>query len=294
MDERDSVVNLPSSTKGVLRPDEIADVAGLVRDHEVSPALIPFVECYWSVRWQLPSGHAHRAEVLSHPSVNVSVESGDGPRFGHELPAVLLHGVVTRRFSVDLVGSGRVTAVKFRPGGFTALTGHPPLVDAVHRLSELTGIDMAGIAPDVLREDSDGERAAALDQALLPLARDPDERYLELLAIVDEMQTDRTLLRVAAVAARSGRTVRSLQRLFDAFVGVGPKWVLARYRLHEAVAAIDAGEVTDLAALAASLGWFDQAHFNRDFRNVAGLTPGAYLRRAKTEATADRRPAAVR
>ncbi len=42
----------------------------------------------------------------------------------------------------------------------------------------------------------------------------------------------------------------------------------------------DAGGVGDLAGLAASLGWFDQAHFSRDFRAVTGTTPSAYLRRA--------------
>lgn len=73
-------------------------------------------------------------------------------------------------------------------------------------------------------------------------------------------------------------------------MGVGPKAVLARYRLQDAVAAIDAGLVggdgsrgsdgerfEDLAALAASLGWFDHAHFCRDFRDVVGTTPSAYL-----------------
>jgi hypothetical protein len=64
--------------------------------------------------------------VLSHPSVNVSVESGTQPRFGFPMPAVLVHGVVTRRFTVDLAGAGRVSAVKFRPGGFAAFTGVLP------------------------------------------------------------------------------------------------------------------------------------------------------------------------
>ena len=61
---------------------------------------------------------------------------------------------------------------------------------------------------------------------------------------------------------------------------MSPKAVLARYRLQDAAAAIDAGEVDDLAGLAASLGWFDQAHFSREFRSVVGMTPSAYLARA--------------
>ncbi|WP_448621672.1 hypothetical protein [Geodermatophilus sp. URMC 65] len=42
-----------------------------------------------------------------------------------------------------------------------------------------------------------------------------------------------------------------------------------------------AGGVGDLAGLAASLGWFDQAHVSRDFQAVTGTTPSAHLRRAR-------------
>ncbi|WP_209307452.1 helix-turn-helix domain-containing protein [Geodermatophilus sp. DF01-2] len=55
--------------------------------------------------------------------------------------------------------------------------------------------------------------------------------------------------------------------------------MLAGYRLQDAAAAIDDG-TDDLAGLAASLGWFDQAHFSRDFRAVVGTTPSAYLQQA--------------
>ena len=62
---------------------------------------------------------------------------------------------------------------------------------------------------------------------------------------------------------------------------MSPKAVLARYRLPDAAATIDAGEAGDLAGLAASLGWFDQAHFSRDFRSVVGVPPSAYLQQAR-------------
>ncbi len=225
--------------------------AGLRRDYPVAPELAPFVERYWSVRWDRTGCPVFRSEVLGHPCVNVSVESGDRPRFGFELPAVLVHGVATRCSVVDLAGVGRVTAAKFRPGGFVAFT--------------------------------DDRRAAVLDAALAAHAPQPPASYLDLLELVSQMLDDRSLTRVEHVAARGGITVRSLQRLFGTYVGVGPKAVLARYRLHDALAAIDAGE-DDLAGLAASLGWFDQAHFTRDFRAAVGTTPSAYLRQFRVPA----------
>jgi AraC-like DNA-binding protein len=269
------------TTRGLLRPAETEREAALRRDAPVSDALAPFVERYWSVRWDRTGRPPFRSEVLSHPSVNLSVESGTHPRFGVDLPAVLVHGVVTRRFTVDLVGVGRVTAAKFRPGGFTALTGVLPAHNGVTLLGSELDVAAASLLAAVTAEDDDDARAAVLDAALAPLAPAPPAAYLDLLGLLDRMVDDRSLVRVEQVAALGTMSVRSLQRLFAGYVGVSPKAVLARYRLQDAAALIDAGAGDDLAGLATSLGWFDQAHFSRDFRAVVGVTPSAYLRQAR-------------
>lgn len=270
--------------RGVLRPVETGQVAGLRRDAPVAPALEPFVERYWSVRWDRAGLPPFRSDVLSHPSVHVSVESGSAPRFGFPLPAVLVHGVVSRRFSVELSGVGRVTAVKFRPGGFTAFTGTLPARDAVTPLGDELGAAAGRLVRDVLTEEDDAARNVLLDAALAAHAPEPARAYLDLRALIARMVTDRELVRVEQVAALAGTGVRSLQRLFARYVGLSPKSVLARYRLQDAAALIDTGAVDDLAGLAASLGWFDQAHFSREFSAVVGQTPSAYLRRARADA----------
>lgn len=273
-----------ASTRGLLRPTETEQAAHLTREHPVTPALHPFVERYWSVSWDRTDRPPFRSEVLSHPAVNLSVESGSEPRFGFALPAALVHGVVTRRFTVDLIGSGRVTAVKFRPGGYRAFTGDQPPRNSVTRLTRAFGVDPDALTAAVLATDDDAGRAAVLDGALAPLAPEPDGSYLELQGLLGDMVEDRSLVRVDQVAALASCSIRSLQRLFATYLGVSPKSVLARYRLHDAAAAIDAGQVEDLAGLAVSMGWFDQAHFSRDFRAVVGMPPSAYLHRARKSA----------
>ena len=71
-------------------------------------------------------------------------------------------------------------------------------------------------------------------------------------------------------------SARTLQRLFRRYVGVGPKWVLQRYRLHEAAERIADGYDGDWAALALDLGYFDQAHFIKDFKALVGCSPAEY------------------
>jgi AraC-like DNA-binding protein len=117
---------------------------------------------------------------------------------------------------------------------------------------------------------------AAAEDGLAALAGEPDPRYDHLLDVVADMLADRTLLTVAEVGERHGAGVRTLQRLFTHFVGVGPKAVLARYRMHDAVSELDEGWDGTLTDLAHRYGWYDQAHFTRDFTALVGVTPGRY------------------
>jgi transcriptional regulator GlxA family with amidase domain len=157
--------------------------------------------------------------------------------------------------------------------GVTRLAGELPLApDAL----------LAAVTAEAEDEAEDEARAAVLDAALAPLTPEPPGAYLDLLELLDRMVDDRSLVRVEQVAALGAMSVRSLQRSFGSYVGVSPKSVLARYRLQDAAALTDAGEGEDLAAPAVSLGWFDQAHFSRDFRAVVGVPPSVYLRQVRT------------
>ncbi|CAN5339281.1 hypothetical protein BH09MYX1_BH09MYX1_14680 [soil metagenome] len=94
--------------------------------------------------------------------------------------------------------------------------------------------------------------------------------------LVERMAIDRSLLRVEDVAAVASLDVRALQRAFRTYVGVSPKWVIGRYRLHEAAEQLKSVHPPALAELAASLGYADQAHFARDFKLVVGRTPRTF------------------
>ena len=95
-------------------------------------------------------------------------------------------------------------------------------------------------------------------------------------ALVSRITATRRCARVDELAAASGMTVRSLQRLFADYVGVSPKWVMRRARLHEAAERADSGEPVDWALLASDLGYADQAHLTRDFTATLGISPTRY------------------
>ncbi|MDN5783074.1 MAG: helix-turn-helix transcriptional regulator, partial [Luteimonas sp.] len=93
------------------------------------------------------------------------------------------------------------------------------------------------------------------------------------------MVADSPVTRVDELAERCGCSVRALQRLVRRYVGVGPKWLIRRQRIHEAVAELDAGPVQSLAQMAVRLGWYDQSQFARDFTSLVGVSPTTYRNR---------------
>ena len=272
----------PTSTKaGILRPDQLARHVHLERI-ECSPDLSLWVENYWSLRWDLPPGSSYVSSTLPHPACNLSVERGHR-RDEVGADPVVVTGVVTKRFDVTIRDAGWVYAAKFRPGGLAALTGvnARDLRDATVPASEV--LDPA--TTDALRElgpdapSDEGKRH--FDAVLGRLATTPTDNYLLLLDVIATMLDDRSLLKVAQVKEKCGVGTRSLQRLFERYVGVTPKWVLSRYRMHDVVTDLDAGYGGSLADLAAKYGWFDQAHFTREFTDLVAVPPGTYQRQER-------------
>ena len=105
---------------------------------------------------------------------------------------------------------------------------------------------------------------------------DRDPAAEQAARVVALITSDSALQRVDQLSVASGLSVRGLQRMFADYVGVSPKWVMRRARLHQAAARADSGEPVDWAALAADLGYADQAHLIRDFTITIGVSPTRY------------------
>lgn len=179
---------------------------------------------------------------------------------------------------MTLQDRGWVLGVKFRPGGLASLTQtsarllRDVTVAAPRSFPAATVDALASLGPHLSSDECRARADAALDSA----GRSPEPDYATVLGVISTMLHDRSLVRVRQVEQRCGIGARRLQRLFERYVGASPKWVLGRYRIHDAVRDLDAGHYDSLADLAARYGWFDQAHFTREFTALVGVPPGAY------------------
>ncbi|ONM46906.1 helix-turn-helix domain-containing protein [Nocardia donostiensis] len=273
---------VPGDDKGILHPREQARHRTLVR-LPAGPEVGVYVEWYWSVRWDLRGRPPYYAQVLPYPCVNVTFEQTSA-RSG-----AFVNGVCTTKYVRELADSGETFGVRFRAGGFGAFTGLDvgSFRDRAVPLAEVMP-ESGDLADRVLAESGDAGRRRVVEEFLSARTVGEDLNYRLVLRIVETMARDGQLTRVDQVTERFGVPTRRLQRLFRRYIGAGPKWVLRRYRLQDGAHLLARGRIEDLAALAAELGYFDQAHFTREFTAEVGMAPLEYAKsslRSRDEVT---------
>jgi AraC-like DNA-binding protein len=268
-------------TRGVLRsrPERLPiDVARF----EPPADLAPFVEHLWTVHWDLRDWGPHTQEVLPHPSIHWVTERNKSE----------IQGIVRGRFERVMRGRGCVHSVKFKPGAFGAFADkalHPYVSKRVPAV-KLLGPRVRSV-PRRLRDATDAQAFEILCEVLRSFEPKLDAQAELAGKIVDDIARDRSIVSVAQVCDRWEIAPLRLQRLFRRKIGIAPKWVVQRYRLHEVIERVHAeapGSTPPWAALAAELGFTDQAHFARTFRQFVGVTPGQYVRRMREPALSAR------
>lgn len=261
--------DVADSPKGVVDPLAFRQRVRLNR-YQPSAALAGVLDHHWIVEWDLHGQPPFTQRTLPYPCVNVVFDRRQTGIFG----------VVSGAFETTLAEAGRVIGLRFRPGAFRAFFGKPVhlLTDKVLPVSTLLDCDDVQAEEIVLSAQDDAGMAAAAETLLLRVLPPPDPQVERIHTILQMLQQDAGLTQVRDLAERAALSERTLQQMFSEYVGVTPKWVIRRYRLHEAADQLANGATVDLAELAHALGYFDQAHFTRDFRRLVGKAPAEYRR----------------
>ncbi|MGF1647192.1 MAG: helix-turn-helix domain-containing protein [Kineosporiaceae bacterium] len=281
-----------ADSRGIVDPAAMLRRVDFAR-YPAGDALTGLVDWFWSVAWDLPSGEVHDQRVLNHPAGHISIGTLDDTGVPLHPPQGRVYGVLTTTSVRRLTVAGWTVAAKTTVGGLGVLLGRPArgTVDTQFSMSEaLPGVDAGRLVADVIASTDHPTRVEVLREALerLVAGRDPsvvaEARHVAEVAALAER--DRTVCRIEHLAEAADVSVRTLQRLFDVHVGVPPSFVIRRWRIIEAAeaarrAAEHGEDWRGWAAVAADLGYSDQAHLTRDFHRHLGTTPAAYVTRLR-------------
>lgn len=243
--------------------------------------LAPYIEHYWAV-YATPESPVDL-------SVDVFVDGRADLIFNVGAPytrEVLHRGRrLVRRSNLDAQrlepirivqrGDVVVTGVRFRTAGLS-----PFVRRSLH--------DWNGAL--VVPSEAFGSEVARLERALAESARDVEAQgraldaffvgRLELtpsrqsvLALTAEIERAPGAVRIDALLAARGASVRHVNRLFRQHLGFGPKTLARIARFQRALTMLQRPYEGTMGELAAACGYYDQSHFVRDFRRFSGAPP---------------------
>ncbi|HEX2450758.1 MAG TPA: helix-turn-helix domain-containing protein [Gemmatimonadales bacterium] len=240
------------------------------REYAPAPDLAHLVRCFWHITANNAPPTLNR--ICPDGCADIVV-TGDG-----EARAI---GTMRSPMLMTVAGRVDIFGVRFQPGEALAFFDLPldTLTDGIAGMDDLgwrsgstLGDQVASAGPSALRvaimERLLRARRAACRRGDTPAALRAAIRLLERRDGVGLQQ----------VRNATGASQRTLERQFREMVGLSPKAFGRVARFRRALRDVHRHPRLPYAALAAEAGYADQAHFIREFRSFAGITPAAYVR----------------
>jgi AraC-like DNA-binding protein len=246
-----------------------------------SPPLDAFISSFWyceneprpfALERVLPSGAAQLIVNLKE----------DQTRIYHPAAATtagtVLSGISSRYTIIDTLEQECVAGIAFRPGGTVPFFPLPAceLCDTDIPLEFLWGRSRAAeLREQLLTARTAESRLDVLDRAMLETYTVRTLHPAVRLALETFGQYP-DALRIADLADSAGLSSKRFIEHFKSSVGLPPKQYWRLLRFQHALARAERGRCVDWTRIALDCGYFDQAHFIRDFRSFAGITPTGY------------------
>ena len=244
--------------------------------------LRPYVQSFWSFRRPAPL-LTFREEYM-HPrgGFGVVFNFGDPVFLDGRLvkEPLFLDGANTLSRKMGFIGRVDLVGIRFREGGAYPFLGVPlhELRDAFTLLDVLDRRQLLTLHDRLTETAVLAHRFQLLDQWLLARLAQGQTRSLLIPPSLARLQAQAGQLPIPQLAEELAVSQRQLERLFQLQVGMTPKQYARLVRVETARLALKQHREST-TRLAVDLGFYDQAHFIREFRSVIGMTPTAYKKR---------------
>lgn len=244
-----------------------------LRRYLPSPHLANLIEQFWFVNWNLPLGKTHIQQNLPDPNFHLVINR-------HSLKIM---APISKKHSYKMQGKGHITGVKFRVGALKQYLSSPisSYIDAELSTADVFNINSLLMLKNLENTYSDRGKIKIIEKLLQPyssaLSLTPTAKSLaranKLILLIKSTPEITT---VEYLSQHTHISVRAIQRCFKEFIGFTPKWIIRKYRLHQALEALKNEQIC-MADIAMQLDYTDQSHLIRDFKEIIGVTPAAYL-----------------
>jgi len=249
-----------------------------------SAKLAAYIQSYWFIQSEQ---HSINTSEYLHPDGGMSLtfNYSDSLKFddGVDVGDTLFDGAHTSTRAMHLKGKFDVVGIRFLPAGARAFLSMP-LNELKSELLPSSDIPLSGheeLYQKLAEASSYIEKISLIETWLYNIIK-PEPNALNVVnAALDIVNRHHGDVSIAAVANRLDLNQRRLERLFNHQVGLTAKEYARNKRIKQARFYLKQHPELSLAEVAYDLGFYDQAHFSKQFKKVVGLSPKVYATKSQ-------------
>ncbi len=245
-----------------------------------TPELGELIKCYWMLE-NPAEANPERQTIVPDGCMEMIFHYGDLYRQylpdGNNIlqPRCFVIGQLTHPLEIEPIGTTGIFSVRFHPDGFLPFANIPirEMENTAVSLEQLFSKDGLEIEQKILNAPSAAERILHIETFLRNQLTDTRTIDRIIKTTVETILTANGQLSIETVSRQTNINRRQLERKFATAIGLSPKQLSKTVRLQATLKRLLSKQFTSLTALAHENEYYDQAHFNKDFKELTGLTP---------------------
>lgn len=258
-----------------------------VTEYKPCENLRPYVELYWEGSFHTEASERLSMQMIPNGCVELIIHLNDlhcdlkNAHGWSQSPDYMILGLFTQPYEVQFRGMVKVFAIRFKPEGFYNVFGVPAseFKERYEDMSLVLGNEFIDLSHRIREEKS---IVNIISRVEIHLLKQIQSNNIELSYInrAAELIRQTKSIRIEELSNKVYISQRQLEREFKDKIGISPKQYLRIIRLNEVQRLLDNNPL-DLTSVAYQCGYFDQAHFIRDFKNITGEKPTIFLKERK-------------
>lgn len=253
------------------------------KEYEVPDSLRDFIKCFWS----LDAGMTEKEErqrIVPDGCMELIVHYGDlYKQYQLDGSSILqtrsfVFGQITTPLEIAATGITGMVAARFQPDGFIPFSAYPIklMENTAVPVNLLFGGDAFQLEAAVINAKQNEKRILILSRFLSHKLREGDTVDRVIKMSLDTLMQSNGHINIEKLSDKMKINRRQLERKFSSAIGLSPKQLSKVIRLQKTLKMLTQNNTGNLTDIAYENGYFDQAHFIKDFKEFTGVSPKAF------------------
>jgi len=192
-------------------------------------------------------------------------------------PNLVICGQQTNYYDLSLSGKTGMILIVFRPHGVKSFFNFPitELLNENISLQDLINNEVIELEDKLFNSPNNKQRIAHLDSFLIGRLINNNE-FERVEHAIKMIENSKGQIKAQNIAYEVCLGIKQFERTFSKYVGINPKKFASIVRFQNVIQ-MNSMDKRSLSQIAVDNGYYDQSHFNHDFKSLTGLTPKAFF-----------------